>query len=169
MHHVKAAETILEGHPPVPQGKIRLSQETIDAILARKTEPYPSDSLRYYRSLKDNPAFPPEFSDDLMRTILSCAREHDRLQRRILGRQAWIRNELEEKGYVDVDEDKAANFTAVNWKEELMTDDEESGQEDFDVDSDTEDDDDEEEEISDEEDINEDDDNPSDDEEEAAK
>nr|BAD27883.1 hypothetical protein [Oryza sativa Japonica Group]BAD29519.1 hypothetical protein [Oryza sativa Japonica Group] len=111
VHEVKAAEKVGEGHPPVPQGKIRLSQQTIDAILATKTMHYSTDALEYYRIKKDY---------EMLRLMHSCMRTHDEFQKRIVKRKAWIRNELEKKGYVDIDESNAATFTPIHWREELV-------------------------------------------------
>ncbi|EEE56695.1 hypothetical protein OsJ_06164 [Oryza sativa Japonica Group] len=94
VHEVKAAEKVGEGHPPVPQGKIRLSQQTIDAILATKTMHYSTDALEYYRIKKDY---------EMLRLMHSCMRTHDEFQKRIVKRKAWIRNELEKKGAVPMD------------------------------------------------------------------
>uniref|UniRef100_A0A0D3F3C4 Uncharacterized protein n=1 Tax=Oryza barthii TaxID=65489 RepID=A0A0D3F3C4_9ORYZ len=117
VHEVKAAETVGEGHPPVPQGKIRLSQQTIDVILATKTMHYSTNALEYYRIKKDY---------EMLRLMHSCMRTHDEFQKRIVKRKAWVRCELEKKGYVDIDESNAATFTPIHWREELVTEDEES-------------------------------------------
>ncbi|XP_006663606.1 uncharacterized protein LOC102722063 [Oryza brachyantha] len=118
VHEVKAAATAGEGDPPVPQGKIRLSQESVDAILAEDTTPHPmsdpSADLDLFRSL-----LPPELYEATERVLLSAARTEGRRRSRIVERHAWVRGELEKKGYVDVDEDKALTFTAIHLEEEL--------------------------------------------------
>lgn len=101
----------------MPQGKIRLSQQTIDAILATKTMHYSTNTLEYYRIKKDY---------EMLRLMHSCMRTHDEFQKRIVKRKAWIRSELEKKGYIDIDESNAATFTPIHWREELVTEDEES-------------------------------------------
>ncbi|BAT14916.1 probable nucleolar complex protein 14 [Oryza sativa Japonica Group] len=163
VYEVEAAATAGEGDTPVAEGKVRLSQESVDAILAEETKPYPN--MEYFRSLKDNPAVPPELYEKTMRAVRFAARSHDKVQQGILRRQAWIRSELEEKGFVDVDQDKAATFTAVHWKEELMTDDEEDDDDDDEDESEEDDEFDEKEDDSD----NEDDEESSDDEEETSE
>uniref|UniRef100_J3N9N9 Uncharacterized protein n=1 Tax=Oryza brachyantha TaxID=4533 RepID=J3N9N9_ORYBR len=118
VYEVKAAATAGEGEPPVPEGKIRLSQENVDAILAEDTTPHrmsdPSADLDLFRSL-----LPPELYEATARVLHHAARTEERRRSRIVERQAWVRGELEKKGYVDVDEDKALTFTAIHLEEEL--------------------------------------------------
>ncbi|KAL6654170.1 hypothetical protein ACP70R_007635 [Stipagrostis hirtigluma subsp. patula] len=88
-------------------GKTRLSQDYVSCILNWKLDPI-QDPDEYYRSLINDPLFSKEYverSTEIMRDMNDLT---ERYAVRFEEFRAWVRAELEEKGYVEVDDDYIA-------------------------------------------------------------
>ncbi|TVU24425.1 hypothetical protein EJB05_26859, partial [Eragrostis curvula] len=88
-----------------PAQKHRMSDKEIRWILARK----PSAGPSHYRALKEsNPDLTPppeEEMDESKKNLYFMAKAFYRMEENYPKQQEWVRQELETKGYVELDED----------------------------------------------------------------
>ncbi|KAL6610550.1 hypothetical protein ACP70R_040519 [Stipagrostis hirtigluma subsp. patula] len=91
--------------PPVPEGKIRLSKEWVEFVLAMDRKPFLDLCNEIVNAAEPGPYMSQELADETRKVYLAAAKDHEELYDWIAEIQNGFRRQYELKGVVDVDDD----------------------------------------------------------------